>query len=134
MKKIPSPIPMPTGTTVPVEQSVSMLIEAWKDYNKICVVEETKREAIRSNRDVNLAKIKAQRDTLEQYLTGVFKERQQVISGMFDALDKGIEKGDDNLIALSMNTIVNTIKTSPLEGIQNILLQIDDPNIDAIEI
>lgn len=38
------------------------------------------------------------------------------------------------IIGMAMQSIVETIKTSPLQGIQDMMQQLDSPNIDAIEI
>lgn len=118
----------------PVQKSITMLFEAWRDYKNTQETEITKRVAIASNREINVAKIKAQRDVVEQYLIHSFSERRQVITGMFETLDKGIANGDERIIGMAMQSIVETIKTSPLQGIQNMMQQLDDPNIDAIEI
>ena len=136
MKRLPSP-----GSVNPILANansgltgLSQLINAWSDYKKTCEIEETKRNFINAKRDICIEQIKAQRYILEQYLTKSFSERRLVIEGMFNALDKGIEKGDDNLIAQAMDSIVKTVKSSPLEGIQNLMHQIEDQNVEVIDI
>lgn len=127
-------LPKPTDINIPAEKSFTILIDAWRDYKKTCEVEETKRSYISAQRDISLAKIQSQRAILEKYLENTFAERRFTITEMFDRLDKGIESGNDTLIAMSMNAIVSTVKSSPLAGVQNIISQIDDPTVDAIEI
>lgn len=127
-------IPTSAQPWVPVQKSITMLFEAWCDYKNTQETEITKRVAIASNREVSIAKIKAQRDVVEQYLIHSFSERRQVITGMFETLDKGIANGDERIIGMAMQSIVETIKTSPLQGIQDMMQQLDSPNIDAIEI
>ena len=94
----------------------------------------TKREFIRANRDVALARIKSQRDILELYLTKTFEERKTVIAGFFRELDAGIASGNDKVIAVAMQGIVSTVQTSPLQGVSEIMRQIDDPDVKSIEI
>lgn len=127
-------IPTSAQPGVPVQKSITMLFEAWCDYKNTQETEITKRVAIASNREVSIAKIKAQRDVVEQYLIHSFSERRQVITGMFETLDKGIANGDERIIGMAIQSIVETIKTSPLQGIQDMMQQLDSPNIDAIEI
>ena len=132
LPKIPNKLPIPDPNAA--GKAVELLINAWKDYKEIHERESTKREAIKAYRDTKIEEIKAQRNILELYLVKTFKEREKVITGMFDVLDKGIDTGDQQLIANAMNTIIATIQTSPLKDIQNMRLQLDDPNIESIEI
>lgn len=139
LPKIPTdklPIPGKAGAPGPqmAAKSFTMLVDAWVDYKKVREQEITKREQIHAVRDVQLERIRAQKEVLQQYLEGTFSERRQVISGMFEALDKGIDSGDEKIIAMAMNSIVETVKTSPLQGFQQMMQQLDDPNVDAIEI
>ena len=57
-----------------------------------------------------------------------------MIQGFFDTLDKGIEKGDDQLINHSMTAILNIANQSPLAQAKEILLAMHDPNVQSIEI
>lgn len=117
-----------------VSKSIKLLFDSWKDYKSIHELEVTKREYIKAQRDKKIKEIQDQRDLIEQYLIETFSERKKVITKMFDVLDKGIDTGDKELIANAMNTIIATIQTSPLKDIQNMRLQLDDPDVDFIEI
>lgn len=136
MKKIPSieNLNPALSAVSSASTSFSEILNAWSDYKKTYEIERTKREFISAKRDVCIAQIRAQQETIKHYLTERFSERKLVILGMFDTLDKGIEKGDDKLISQAMDNIINTVKTSPLDGIKNLISQIDDQNVDAIDI
>ncbi len=112
----------------------SQLIDAWQNVKTVKEQEATKREFIRANRDVALARIKSQREILELYLTKTFKERKAVIENSFRILDEGIASGNDKAIDAAMTMIVNTVQTSPLQGVKEIMRQIDDPDVKCIEI
>ncbi len=112
----------------------SQLIDAWQNVKTVKEQEATKREFIRANRDVALARIKSQREILELYLTKTFKERKAVIENSFRVLDEGIASGNDKAIDAAMTMIVNTVQTSPLQGVKEIMRQIDDPDVKCIEI
>lgn len=110
------------------------LFETWQNIKTVREQETTKREFIRANRDVALARIKSQRQILEQYLTEIFKERKATIEHSFRILDEGIASGNDKAIDAAMTMIVNTVQTSPLQGVKEIMRQIDDPDVKCIEI
>ncbi len=112
----------------------SQLIEAYKSVKTTRETEATKRESIRARRDVALASLKNQREILELYLTKIFEERKTVIAGFFRELDAGIASGNDKVIAVAMQGIVSTVQTSPLQGVCEIMRQIDDPDVKSIEI
>jgi hypothetical protein len=71
---------------------------------------------------------------LEQYLSGMFKERATTISGFFEALDKGIASGNSELISSSIGAIVSITKESPLAGAREIIGAMYNPEVKTIEI
>ncbi len=121
-------------TTSEARGAFSQLIEAYKSVKTIHETEATKREAIRANRDIALASLQNQREILELYLTKIFEERKTVIAGFFRELDAGIASGNDKAITVAMQGIVATVQTSPLQGVSEIMRQIDDPDVKSIEI
>ncbi len=125
------PLPSPAAS---VEESFKLLVSAWSDYKKTAEVEQTKRAEIAAYKDTTLSQISAQKQILEQYLAGVFKERAETISGFFERLDSGIERGDSALVGASIEAIVNITKQSPLAGAREIISAMYDPNVKTIEI
>lgn len=77
-----------------------------------------------------ITRLDHQRALLESYLKETFKERKSVIEGMFNVLDQGIAKGDNQLVSMAMQTIISTVQTSPLQGVQHIFAQMEDVNSD----
>lgn len=130
-KLIPLANKLPLATS---GSAISEVIHAWSDYKKTVEVEATKRTSIDAWRDTRLADIQAKKDLLELYLKETFKERAGMIQGFFDTLDKGIEKGDDQLINHSMTAILNIANQSPLAQAKDIMLAMHDPNVQSIEI
>lgn len=121
-------------STTEARSAFTQLIDAYKQIKSVREQEATKREFIKANRDVALARIKSQREILELYLTKTFEERKTVIAGFFRELDAGIASGNDKVIAVAMQGIVATVQTSPLQGVSEIMRQIDDPDVKSIEI
>lgn len=111
-----------------------MVYDAWVENVKIHEEEETKRVEIRARKEVDLERIRAQKAILENYLENTFSERKAVISGMFMALDKGIEANNNELIQQSLGAIVSIAKESPLAGIQSLVSDFNDPSVKSITI
>jgi len=111
-----------------------MLINVYKENYKVTEIETTKREEIQASKEIELEKIKSKRIILEQYFEGIFSERKLMINKMFDALDKGIETNNLELIQQSLGSIVAIAKESPLAGIQSLLSDYRNPNVQQITI
>lgn len=112
----------------------SNIVTAYKEYKVTHEIEETKRENIRAYRDITVEKYRKQRDFLEKYLTETFKERSTVIKGFFDALDSGLESGNDNVIKMAMSGIVSVIQKSPLQDINDFMKKLESDSDEVIEI
>jgi len=122
-------LPMPNPN-----QAFNNLVNAWKECSTISEQEQTKRENIRAYRDVNVKAIEENSAILKLYLEKTFEERAYTIQEMFDRLDKGIELGDTDIIALTIGAIVDITKQSPLEAAQQLIANYHDPNVTMIEI
>lgn len=112
----------------------SNIVTAYNEYKVTHEIEETKRENIRAYRDITVEKYRKQRDFLEKYLTETFKERSTVIKGFFDALDSGLESGNDNVIKMAMSGIVSVIQKSPLQDINDFMKKLESDSDEIIEI
>lgn len=100
------------------------------DYLNIAEQEKTKREMIANWKEVSLEKIAAQKQFLMQYLDKTFEERKENFSHFFNALDKGIESGNIEIVNAALNGIVDLAKTSPLKAeVSQVLAAIDNTNI-----
>lgn len=67
-------------------------------------------------------------------MTETFKERSTVIKGFFDALDSGLESGNDNVIKMAMSGIVSVIQKSPLQDINDFMKKLGSDSDEIIEI
>ena len=129
-KNIILPKPSPTQ----IIEGLKIVVEAHKENHRVTEIETTKRKHIQAYKEVELAKIKSQRKILEQYFKGIFAERKLMINGIFDALDKGIETNNLDLIQQSLGSVVDIAKESPLAGVQNLLDDYDNPEVEQITI
>ena len=128
MKKVPIPKP----SLAQVVNGFMMVVESYKSNKKVQEEEKTKRFTIEQTSKVQLEKIQSQRAIMEQYLSSIFVERKQTINGLFDALDKGIENDNTELIQQSLGSIVEIAKEFPLKGIQKVLSDYKNPEVDRV--
>lgn len=113
--------------------ALTMLIKAHQDYHQISQTEQTKRQAISAWSDVQVTKLNAQKELLQDYLSHTFAERRVVIDGMFKCLDEGISKGNSDLINNAMSSILDVVKSSPLQEAEKLINAMNDPNVQKIE-
>lgn len=101
-----------------VVTGVSDVVNNVTDYLKVAEQERTKRTNIKASRDVALASIKAQRKVFSELMQYTFQERAAVLQKQFETLDKALEGGNVEVAALSLNSMVSVIQSSPFKTIQ----------------
>jgi hypothetical protein len=129
--KVPSFIPNPLDSA---NTSFTLLVGAWKECSIVAEQEQTKRENIRAYRDINVKAIEENSAILKLYLEKTFAERAYTIQEMFDRLDKGLESGNTEVIALAIGAIVDIAKQSPLTAAKELIANYHNPNVTMIEI
>lgn len=115
------------------KEAFDLLVNSYCDYKKVAEVEGTKRDAIEAWRQVNVGKVQAQTEILKEYLEHTFAERRHTIDGMFAALDMAIQKGDKDLMSTAMSGIVQIVKTSPLQNVEKLLMDLQDDSVKHID-
>lgn len=93
--------------------------------------ESTKRERLKTYRDIEVARIKASKKTLRDYFDWIFEERREKHKRLFESLDLALESGDVSAIQTVVRGIVEVARISPLVGIGSIgelRCAMDDPN------
>jgi len=101
------------------------------EYRKVKEQETTKRKTIEAWEKVILAKIKAQRDIVMEYLDKSFDERKQIFNALFDKLDRALARGDIEALTLILDSMVGLAKDSPLKILRTsdeIKAFLEDPN------
>lgn len=133
-KIIPSPNNLPINPTDAASTSLKMMVSAWSEYKKVAEAESTKRTEIAAWKEVNITKINAQKEILEQYLAETFKERATTIKEMFQRLDRGIDEGNPDLINATLGGIIEMARISPLKEATKLIAAINNPDVQSIEI
>ncbi len=136
LDKVSRVIPTKTPPTIPLEAAsnvFSRLIETHHEYKKIAAQEKSKREAVKAWKDVRLTELKNQKEILRSYLEEIFKERRYMIDGLFEALDKGIEANNLDVINGAIGGIINVAKESPLQQVDKLMLSLQNDDVKVIE-
>lgn len=90
------------------------------DVAKFCEEQKTKRTAIRANAQVAIHQIDSMRMFLQDYLDKTFDERRMLFAKEFEIVDKCLEKGDVQALAVSLNSITNLATSSPFKALADI--------------
>lgn len=121
---------LPTGSPKEVMETIRALGEAASDAIKFCELQETKREGIRAQRDLMIERIDRTADLIKDYLDKTFDERRYQFDKYFTMIDRAIETGDQNLLALSLQNINQLSASSPFKDLKTIGDAINNPNTE----
>lgn len=112
-------------------QCLSEIANAYTDYLKVAEIERTQRREIEANEKVEITKIHAQRDVLMSYLEQSFDERANNFRSLFEVVDQAIANGNNEQLAMALNSIVEIAKSSPFKDLANlnsVRASLNDPN------
>jgi ribonucleotide reductase alpha subunit len=114
----------------PIE-CLQQMVSAYTDYLKIAEQEKTKRREIDAWEKATIAKINVQRELLMAYLDRSFDERAENFRALFAVVDSAIASGNNEQLALTLNSITEIAKASPFKELANLASvrgALDDPN------
>lgn len=107
------------------------IISAYIEYKTIAQQEQTKRRGIEAWEKTTIANINAQRDFLMAYLDRSFDERAENFRAYFAVVDRALASGNNDQLALALNSITEVAKSSPFKDLGNLAsfqAALDDPN------
>jgi ribonucleotide reductase alpha subunit len=107
------------------------IVSAYTQYKTITQQEETKRRGIEAWEKTTTTSINAQRDFLMAYLDRSFDERAENFRAYFAVVDQAIASGNNEQLALALNSITEVAKSSPFKDLANLTsfqAALDDPN------
>jgi hypothetical protein len=114
-------------------QSLQETVLAYTDYLKIAEEEKTKRRDIEAWEKTTITQITAQRDLLIGYLERSFDERATNFRALFTVVDSAIFSGNNEQLALTLNSITELAKSSPFKELANlnqVSAALDDPDYE----
>jgi hypothetical protein len=99
---------------------LNKIVDGCSEYLKIAEQEKTKRRNIDRWENESLAKIQAQRDLLMEYLDRSFDERSENFRSLFRIVDQAIISGNNEQLAIALNTMTEISKSSPFKELSNL--------------
>jgi hypothetical protein len=99
---------------------LQQIVSAYTEYKIIAQREKTNRREIDAWEKTRIAQIKAQRDLLIQYLDRSFDERAKNFSVLFAVVDRALASGNNEQLAITLNSIVEIAKSSPFKELANL--------------
>lgn len=84
---------------------------------KIKQESKTKIEEIKAERDVKVQQIKAQTEIVKDVVNKSFAERKENFKAMHNVVEKAMEKGDNEALAIALGGIVEVQKNSVIKDI-----------------
>lgn len=82
--------------------------------------ESTKRENLKTYREIQIARIKASEEALHYYLDRTYEERHETHKRLFESLNVAVAAGNVPAMQAVLGSIVEVARTSPLADIGNI--------------
>ncbi|OYD98041.1 hypothetical protein CDG76_04290 [Nostoc sp. 'Peltigera membranacea cyanobiont' 210A] len=112
-------------------ECLQQMVSACTDYLKVAEQEKTKRREIDAWEKETITKINAQRELLMAYLDRSFDERAENFRALFAVVDNAIASGNNEQLALTLNSITEIAKSSPFKDLANLAsvrAALDDPD------
>ncbi|MCF2147511.1 hypothetical protein IQ276_013995 [Desmonostoc muscorum LEGE 12446] len=112
-------------------ECLQQMVSAYTDYLKVAEEEQTKRRDIEAWEKETITKINAQRELLMAYLDRSFDERAKNFRALFTFVDNAIASGNNEQLALTLNSITEIAKSSPFKELANLAsvrAALDDPD------
>ena len=103
-----------------VVAALSVLAQAAQETTKYVLEQEVKREEIRAKKEVAIHQINAISEGVKLYLEKTFDERSAIFSKQFECIDEALKKGDNELLAITLNNINSLATSSPFKNLADI--------------
>ncbi|AFY53756.1 hypothetical protein Riv7116_1185 [Rivularia sp. PCC 7116] len=101
-------------------ESLEQMVSAYTEYLTIAEQEKTKRRDIEAWEKESITRINAQRDVLMTYLERSFDERADNFRALFGVVDNALVSGDNQQLALALNSITEIAKSSPFKDLADL--------------
>lgn len=108
------------NTPVAVATTIKDMVQQANETIRYCEEQETVRTEIRARASVEISKINAMADMVRDYLKRSFDERAGLFDNYFTVLDKALEKGDNTLVAKTLQSINSLAASSPFKDLADI--------------
>ncbi len=111
-----------TNPTNPQEvmAAIATLTQVSNETIQYVAEQETKREEIRAERNVAIARIHAMSDNIKLYLEKTFDERSAIFAKQFECVDAALREGNTEMLAMTLNSINSLAASSPFKNLADI--------------
>lgn len=119
------------ASTADAFSALSQIVDGVRESFQIHQTESTKREKLKTYREVEVRRIEAAEKTLHDYFDLTFGERRETNRRLFENFDLARKSGDVAAMQVAVGGIVEVARTSPLAGIGNLSelrKALDDPD------
>lgn len=121
------------GKTTPADafSALGQIVDGVREAFQIHQTESTKREKLKTYREVEIRRIEAAAKTVHDYFDLTFGERRETNKRLFENYDLARESGDVAALQVAVGGIVDIARISPLAGIGNLSelrKALDDPD------
>jgi hypothetical protein len=89
---------------------------------------KTKRQAIAANRDVLIARITAEKETILAYFSQRFAERRAALDEFFELLNHAVDHRDNHQLNVALAGILGIIQDNPLDDFETFKKQFQNPD------
>lgn len=103
-----------------VKLALNTLKNVAEETVRYSIEQETRREEIRAMRDVAIARIQAIQQCIQTYMEKTFDERSAIFAKQFECVDAALKSGDNDMLALSLNSINSLAASSPFKNLADI--------------
>lgn len=103
-----------------VMEALSTLAQVSNETIQYVAEQETKREEIRAERDLAIARIHAMSDNIKLYLEKTFDERSAIFAKQFECVDAALREGNTEMLAMTLNSINSLAASSPFKNLADI--------------
>ena len=101
-------------------EMTKFFVDKSAEVAKFCEEQKTKRAAIRANAQVAIHQIDSVRQFLQDYLDRSFDERRMLFAKQFEIVDKCLETGNVQALAVSLDSITKLATSSPFKALADI--------------
>ena len=98
------------------------------EYFRAMQEHETKRCAITANREVLIARLTAEKETILAYFSHRFAERRAALDEFFELLRHAVDSGDNHQLNVALAGILGVIQDNPLDDFETFKHQFQDPD------
>ena len=109
-------------------QVIPQTISGIADYFRTMQEEETKRKAIDANREVLIARLTAEKDTILAYFSERFAERRAALDEFFKLMRRSVDSRDNHQLNVALAGILGIIQDNPLDDFETFKQQFQNPD------